>query len=377
MTLNNIGNTVDARISGGAIVNAMGAVRVTATETALIEGFAGAVAVSGTVGVGAGVTTNTITSQTIARIEAATVESLTGGIDVLATATRTIDTLTVGFAGGGELALAGTFAALSVGGLVDAHISSNADIDAFTDIRVEATSTFSLDVDAGAGAVGVGTLGFGGTAIVAFLTMTTTTAFVSGSSLSAGGDINVAATTDVTRFDLDAFAGAGGFVGIEAAVAELFSQSVTEAAVDSGAIVETADRLTIRADSSTILDANASGLGVGAAAVGVVFADARETGMSAASLAADVSVNDLTVEALLTTSIDTDGTAVQGGIGTGALNESTARADGQVTAAVDSGVIGVTNQVTVTATSEANAVADLFGLSSAASRLAAVSPAPR
>ena len=286
-----------------------------------------------------------------------------GDVKVLAVATPTVDTLTIGGAGAGTFAAGGSVALTIVGGTVDAHIANDATVNAAGDILVKATSTFDLTTDAGAAAIGLGAAGFGGSLITAQLSTVTTAYVSSGVTLSAGDDIEVIAKTDSTHFNAVTFAGGGGFVGIQAAFIDLRSETETRAFMDSDPGVETADSVTVRAETLANLDANGVGISGGAVAVGAVIVNAREANTTWAALAADVTANALTVEALSTTTIDTDGTVANGGIGAFIGNFSTAEADGTVHASIDIGAIHVVNDVKLSAESKATADADLFGLS--------------
>ena len=363
VTANSISNIVDAHISQGADVDAHGTIGVSATEISQISVFAGGFAGSGSVGVGAGASADFIACQVRAYIDRSSATSAVGDVKVLAVATPTVDTLTIGGAGAGTFAAGGSVAGTIVGGTVDAHIANDASVNAAGDILVKATSTFDLTTDAGAAAIGLGAAGFGGSLITARLS-TVTTAFVSsGVTLSAGDDIEVIAKTDITRFNAVTFAGGGGLVGIQAAFIDLRSETESRAFMDSDPGVEMADSVTVRAETVSNMDANSVGISGGAVAVGAVFTNAREANTTWAALAADVTANALTVEALSTTTIDTDGTVANGGIGAFSGNFTAAEADGTVHASIDAGAIQVVNDVKLSAESKATADADLFGLS--------------
>ena len=161
IALNDVQDTIDAHVSG-SVIDATGAVRIDATDTADIEALVVAVTFIGAGGVAVGLAEagNTIRNTVTAYIEGGSVASETAGVDVIADANHTISATAVGGSGTAAAAVAGSVTANSISNIVDAHISQGADVDAHGTIGVSATEISQISVFAG-GFAGSGSVGVG------------------------------------------------------------------------------------------------------------------------------------------------------------------------------------------------------------------------
>ena len=161
IALNTVQDTIDAHVSG-SLVDATGAVRIEATDTADIEArswqspSSAREASRSALRRQATCIANTVTAY----IEGGSVSSETAGVDVIADANHTISTTAVGGSGTAAAAVAGSVTGNNIANLVDAHISQGADVGAHGTIGVSATETARIGAFAGgfagSGGVGVG-----------------------------------------------------------------------------------------------------------------------------------------------------------------------------------------------------------------------------
>ena len=397
--VNVIGNFTEAAISGADIA-AGGGVDVDASESLALRAYSGALGVglSGGAGVGAGANVAVLGS----RVRAAVVDSdidAAGDLDVRAAADRDIEMvamtagagMSAGIGGGAGLLLSGvgsigdsgselgtTFAGLAdlgagdkfdagiVGGSLDAGQLQRLDSASRHDlagamggradqvVAVVSRSTVNADdvnVSADnqlssrnlAGGLGVGGLGVGGAFAFTGL-YGQTRAGIETSTVEARGDIAVEAGTrdgaGGASARLEAYAGGAGLVGLGAAVA--VARVEQDVSAEAGGVLrgQGGNVLVTAADSGSI-DVDAVGAAAGAAAVGIVVADARRGSTVEAALLAGSTVNGfnrLLVDASGTGAVSAYGLGAAGGIlaaGTGV--GVTARDDVEVLAAIGDG----------------------------------------
>ncbi|MCA9135478.1 MAG: right-handed parallel beta-helix repeat-containing protein, partial [Planctomycetales bacterium] len=212
--------------------------------------------------------------------------------------------------------LAAKLAAASQLSGTSAIISGGATVTVGGDINVDANE--DVEVDILTGGVAGGLVGIGaGVAVTSIAANTTASA---GGILTAGDDITVRARLD-EDVNGTAFVGAGGFVGIGAAVYVLNDTTLVQAALANNATIVSADDVLVQAISNQDLYGFTGQVTTGAVAVGASFVKVNVG-------------NDAAVETLAQL-----GTGVRVGFG------------------------GVVNDLFVQSTSNLNATAETFGLS--------------
>jgi hypothetical protein len=160
---NTIANTVDASILNGADVDALGNISLSATDSSTITSDSGAVAVALAFGsknaiaaaIGISIANNDINNQIQATITGSgtTVDAATGGVDLTATSTATIDALTIA----GALAAAAGSGGISLNDMatdVDAAIALGASVKGLSSIDLKAQDTSSITADVVGAAIG-------------------------------------------------------------------------------------------------------------------------------------------------------------------------------------------------------------------------------
>ena len=127
MSLNQITDTNDAHISGGAAINAAGAVTLTSSDSPTIEALAGGLAGSGTAAIGAALATNNIDDTTRSYIDGASVTAVSAALS--ATSNASIESLTVAGAASGTFSLGGAVGLNSIGDVTEAYITDGSVVD--------------------------------------------------------------------------------------------------------------------------------------------------------------------------------------------------------------------------------------------------------
>ncbi len=326
LSLNWIDNTVEAEVSNIAspqYVLAGGKLSVLASDTSTIDSLAGAVAIVGVgtsaiaAAIGASIAFNYLggdpndPSSKNNNVVRAAIENVTGSlkagqIDVNATYAGQINNITVAgsFAGGVG------FASVAVGGAVSINIIHNttdAYISGSTGVTTTETGADGLDVSAldtstikalagGVGiAVSTGTLGLAVGVSVAFNEIgNTTQAYVSGSTLSSAGDVNVTAIAMPTIEALTIGVAvavavsdqAGGVAGSGAGAGsgDIVQNSVL-AYIDNSVVTTSAGAIDVSATDNAYILTIAGALGVGVA-VGTTYGIGASIGIS-------VAINDI------------------------------------------------------------------------------------
>ena len=208
VSLNDIANTVEASISGAAMVTA-GSVSLAASDTSEIDALAGGIAVAGTAAVGAAVATNDIGNTILASLNGSEV-TVTGALTLSATSEVKISSTTVGGAGAGTFALGGSVSLNDIANMVEASISGAASVDAGS-LSLAASDTSEIDAIAGTGA-GAGIAAVGA-AVATNDIGNTILASVNGADVTVTGELGISAISEAT-IDSTTVAGVGSFVAL-------------------------------------------------------------------------------------------------------------------------------------------------------------------
>src|SRR5512135_3331825 len=202
----------------------------------------------------------------------------------------------------------------------------------------------------------------GAGASVAIFSVSDNVSALADGTLSAGNTITVGATLNesVSLMDLD---GAGGFVGIGAAVAVINDESVVQATIGN---VTKATSVSVTAISNRTLDETTGQFGTGAVAVGASFTRVDVGGGTYASVdggATLSSISSLDVSAQSTITPHTNTVAISAGIGVTSVNFSFVDVHPQVQAYIGPNAhVTASGGVAVTASSTIAAEADMFGV---------------
>ncbi|MEW6479356.1 MAG: hypothetical protein AB1455_07880 [Pseudomonadota bacterium] len=254
-----------------------------------------------------------------------------------------------------------------------AAVGSGTRVTAGRNVEVSASDKTQLDIDAvgaGAGFAGIGA------AVGVGLTNSTTEATVGGSSvIDAVGTVKVgakAANVNGNGSTVNSTAGAGGVVGVSAAVSVLDDSSVTRAYLGSNAKVEQASTVTVSAETDRKASATTLGASAGGLAIGASVARADFSGSTAAYLAPSVQVGQAAVKQVKNLAVIASdasraiasATAGAAGIASGAGADAKARVNSTVTASVGSGsAITAQDDVDVVATATPQTKASAIGVS--------------
>ncbi|MFZ2267304.1 MAG: leukotoxin LktA family filamentous adhesin [Azonexus sp.] len=166
-----------------------------------------------------------------------------------------------------------------------AYVGNRSQIIAGGKVDVTASDKTQLTINA-VGAAG-GFVGIGG-ALGIGITNSTTEAFVGSSAqIEADGNVNVeanAGNVNTSGSTVRAVAGAGGIVGLSAAVSVLDDSSTSRAYIGSDSQVRKAQTLSVKANTRRKATADTIGASVGALAVGASVARSEFTGHTSAYL---------------------------------------------------------------------------------------------
>ena len=253
-----------------------GDVTVSADTQGKTYSLAGALAVGGSAGVGAASSVNSIGGSTTARIAGSVLTGATG-LDVEAESNSLIRTAAVSGAGAGAAAVAGSVTTNfittdTLAELKDTRLDSNS-----ADVRVSAKDGRSIDSLAGAAAA-AGTVGVG--AAVAFNQIGgSTRATLSGGSKGHqihARDVDVSAqatnangSNGANIRTIAAGLGGGGMVGGAASVAVNLMEGEVKASIADGADVVADRNVTVKASQQQGIDVLTGSVAVGGGAAGV------------------------------------------------------------------------------------------------------------
>ena len=296
---NAVANTVRATISGGSTVTAAGDVTLTAKDiapslipdwivpadraddyTSALDGspidldanilsMMVSVAASGSMAVNVVFVGNVITNRVEAKISGSTVHSTAGKVDLDAQSKAGIIALTVGVAGSGSVAVNATAFGNVITNSVEAFIEGGSTVTAggLVDISAEDMSTIrSLGISvAGSGAVAVGVL------VGANVVVNTVTSRIDGSNVTSGTSLDVTAISNASIMSLSGGVAAASTVGVLVSFSGNVITGFTTAEVVSGSVLDAGGAITILAKNSSTIDALSFGVAAGSVGVGVAL----------------------------------------------------------------------------------------------------------
>ncbi|MEL6105485.1 MAG: right-handed parallel beta-helix repeat-containing protein, partial [Planctomycetota bacterium] len=265
--------------------------------------------------------------------------------------------------------LAAKLAAATTPAGTTARISGGATVTAGDDINVDANEDVEIDILVGGvagGLVGVGA----GVAVTSIAANTTASA---GGTLTAGDDITVRARLD-EDFNGSAFVGAGGFVGVGAAVYVVNDTTVVQALLANNATVVSADDVRIQALNNQDIEAFTGQVTVGAVAVGASFAKVNVGNSSAIETLSQVgngarigfggAVDDVIVDATSNLNAHGEVFGLSGGIGAFSANFAFVDLEPEVQSNLgDNSQVTVDGDVVLTPTLNLNGFAEATGTS--------------
>ncbi|HET9216574.1 MAG TPA: VCBS repeat-containing protein, partial [Terriglobia bacterium] len=373
VSVEEISNTVDARISGGAEIETSGNITILAADNSDIDGFGGGFAGAGGAGIGAGLSTDRITSDVSAAIAGSEVHSTAGNIVVSSKVDAIMETLAMGGAGAEGFALGGSISNATASTSNTATISGGADVSAAGSVSVLALSTLDMDADAGAGAIGSAGIA---AAIIDVDINPDTTASIMNATVNAGNLVEVSAVSDLKSADIDAFAGTGGAFAGQAVVANEDSANDATAFIGGTTVIGRAGSVVVAAEGTSNIDVQGLDLGIGGVAIGVMVVNASERGLIRAFIgdgvtiggatAAASNVGNVSVTADSTQSVVADEAAAGGGIVDISVNFAKAEYTGDMEAYIGDANVAVTGNVLVGAHSNNSASSDGFGFQGSA-----------
>jgi len=322
---NVIDATTEAYIDGDGTGISASAVSVSAEDASTIDAYGGSVAVAagfGMVGVavsaGIGIGFNAIGSDVLAEIRNTDdgVESTAGAVTIEAmnTAAITAGTAAAALAVSGGLvgvsfAGAGAYAENEITGATAARIT-DATVDAQTDVLVSAESDATIDaiVLSAAAAIGVGAGGFGASIGVSLAENrigngdgSGVFAAIDGSTVTAGGDVDVLAKMDDATIDATVVALSVAIAGgaVAGAAAGSGSDALNEidyaviAEIDNSGVTASGNTVTVDAQDNSVIDSF-----VGAASV------AGSAGLVGGSVSIAVGLSENSVDNTIRAQVD-------------------------------------------------------------------------
>ncbi|MCL1972338.1 MAG: leukotoxin LktA family filamentous adhesin [Endomicrobia bacterium] len=199
------------------------------------------------------------------------------------------------------------------------------DVKASGDVNVSAGDKTVIDSTIGSGSVGAVAVN---AAVAVQSLKTRTEASISG-KISAN-DINITANSD-TANDTDIYMGAiGAFAGINAGVAVINSNNITNAYIDAGSIINKARDINVLAKSNSYINSNFINIAAGYVAAGAVVGVVNKDGGTNALIGSNViigdqsavnpTVNSLTVKAQTDNDVEVNMVSAAGGAGAAAAN---------------------------------------------------------
>jgi hypothetical protein len=265
VSLNDMHNTVDARIAAGATVTGQTSVAVQGSDGSTIAALAGSVAGAGVVAVGASVATNDITTVVRGRIENATVSGSGNTIDVRAATSSSISSITAGGTGAGTFAAGGSVSLNDIQNSLDAHINGAAQINDQGTVRVQADDTSKIQSLAGT-VTGAGVVSIGA-AVATNDIQTIATAFVETATVVAGS-LEVLSTSASSIKTLSAGLSGAGTVSITGAISLNKIRNTLDAHIQGAATVTVSEKAQVSASNTSTIE-SLSGQAGGAGAVGI------------------------------------------------------------------------------------------------------------
>jgi hypothetical protein len=369
VTLNSIHADVEASVSGGAQVDAVGSIGLAADDTSTIKSLAGNVAGAGTVALGASVATNDIGNTVKAYVDGAQIHSDTGGLDLSAQSTATIQALALSGAISGGISGTASFVDNEISNTVAAYVDGAAAVQVAGNVAIAAAE--KVDLEFTVGTVSIGFAGAGASVAEASVGSTTSAEVAGSATIDAGGDVSIHASRDVT-LSAKAIAGAGGLAAAQAALANVSDSGSSTAYVGGQAQVVRAQVLDIEATQTRSLYAQGFGASGGAVTAGAALATVSASGSTEAYIGDGVlidqeagkSVGDVAVNANSSTTATAESDAVAASIASLALNTATATVSPLTEAWIGANArVAASGGVAVEADSSATANANAYGLS--------------
>ena len=235
-----------------------------ASDHSRISAVAGEVAFtfSGGASVGAALSTNEITRDTVASIDGAGTNASATALEVLAMSDAQIEGIAAGGVGAQNFAAGGSLTTNTIAGSLDAHLSGGATVAASKTVTVGANDSSLIIGAAGQAAFLTGAGAAVGTAISTNTTTRHVVAFVSDDHTTANaGVLKILADTLATIDALAAVGVGGGTVAADYSLVENQIQNTTDAGVLNSAVVA-GDSVFIRgSDDSTIKSLSGAGAG--------------------------------------------------------------------------------------------------------------------
>ena len=293
VTLNQVENTVEAKVQNSADVDAANGFELKAKDGSTINSISGAIVGAGSNSLGGAVATNDISNTVNAFVEDSSIDSSTGSGAVLADSTANIQAIAVSGAGAGTAALAGSVVVNDLTNTTQAYLKgAHSTVDDSLTVAAKYTGTTQIY---GGALAGGGTAGLGGSAAVSSID-NTTKAFVTksaarNSSVTAKGNgsatiskadgsgatetISGLAVIAESSENIDVFmatAAAGGTGSLAGTVSTNFVSDDTQAYIEEATVnsdntgANSAQAVKVRAHNKTDIDVKAGGLAFGGTA---------------------------------------------------------------------------------------------------------------
>ncbi|KEO60051.1 hypothetical protein DT23_14725 [Thioclava indica] len=331
--VNVVTSSVSAQMSDGKDIAAGGRLTVMAINGTDGTVTADASASGSAISIGAAAAVNAITQTNTASLGAATYTANGVTVSALkgdpadAAHVDTFSTTAKSGAGGTNVGIAGALALNLIDARSAATVSGSAIVDAGTgasvvsaDQQMVASATAApLDESNTSG----GKVGIGASAALNLITTKSTAEIKDGAAFDDGAGLSVTANSDISTVT-DAKAGSEGGIAVDAVVALALLDVDTTARIGTGNAITTAGDVEIAATSSGENTATGSGeakagkVGVGAAVAviaggGDKSTDIKNTSVTSAELARDLTAASLSIEAASARSYEAYATASAGG----------------------------------------------------------------
>jgi len=271
VSLNTETSTTDAHIADGSTVTGLG-VQVAAMENGGIDALAGAASGAGTVSVGAAVATNTLGDTTSAAVDGSTVRATSHDVQVTATSTPVINSITATGSGAGTVAGNGAVSLNTLDDTVDAHAAGGATLIAAGNVGIAASENAGINALAGA-VSGAGTVSVGASVATNDIG-DTLKAYADGSSLNAmAGNVTVGTSSQSTIESLTVGGAGAGTAAAGGSVALDQIHNSLDAYAADGATLTASGAVQVTSSDTPTIDGLAGGVaGAAAAAIGAALA---------------------------------------------------------------------------------------------------------
>lgn len=323
VVLNDVGNTVSARVTGGAVVTAATDVVVSATDTGTILAITGGAAIANDLAVGAAFSTNAIHGTVRAFVTGAEVEALAGRVELVASATPVIRALAIGASGADGVAAGGSVTVNEIENDIEAYADLGASLSGSALVRLSASDGALIESLAGGAAASLGFIGIGG-AVASNDVRSRTRAYAEAATLvSSSGGVQITAHSSPIIRSLSAGAAGAADFGFAGSVSINTIATTVEAQATDGAQLQGATVVDVTAtDASSI--AALAGSGAGAATLSVSGSFARNSIGNV--VAARVDASEVNAPAANVIALTTSGIVAISGAGSGAASYSGAGA---------------------------------------------------